>query len=71
MDENTFWISIWRAVAAAICVLVVSIGGCVAHGQHLVSMAINNGADPIKAGCAINGINGSTSAAICAAAAVK
>ncbi len=53
MDENQYWIALWRTIAAAFAVLVITIGACTANRQHLVAEAIKSGVDPTAAKCAI------------------
>ena len=54
MDENQFWLSVWKLVAISFCVLTATIGGCTAQSNYLVARAVKDGADPIKASCAIS-----------------
>jgi hypothetical protein len=68
MEENQFWLNVWRTVAAAFAALVLTIGGCTANQNRLVAEMVAAGADPIKAHCAIVGVQ-SISGAMCGAAA--
>ncbi len=54
MKDNAFWYGIWKLVAICFCVLVGSLSGCVINSQYTVARAIKDGADPIKASCAIS-----------------
>lgn len=51
MDESVFWLKIWRLIAACICVLAVTVGGCTA------SIALSK--DPLASSCAA-GLNTSS-----------
>ncbi len=53
MEENQFWIAVWRATAAVIAVIVMTIGGCNVHQQRAVVQMVKNGADPLRASCAL------------------
>lgn len=66
MNEGEFWIQVWKIVAATFSVFLLTVGGCTSYQAHLVRDAIAAGTDPIKASCAINGIGGSATAAVCA-----
>lgn len=55
MDDNQFWLAIWRTVAAAFCVLIVSIGSCTSYQTHKVGEVIKGGADPLRARCGLLG----------------
>jgi hypothetical protein len=70
MDENQYWVAVWKTVATAFCMFVLTIAGCTVNSNLAVKQAIKDGADPIKAGCAINGVN-SENIAVCTIAASK
>ena len=70
MDENQYWATIWKLAATAFSVVILTAGGCTAHQQYKIAELVAGGADPIKAQCAIYGINNGN-AAVCGAAAVK
>lgn len=53
MEDNKLWALFWKCLAAAICVVCISVGGCVAYESTLVSGMVANGADPIAARCAM------------------
>jgi len=54
MGDDEFFLTIWKLVAGVIIAIVVSISGCVAHQNALISKAIETGVDPMKASCAFN-----------------
>ena len=49
MDENEFWIAVWKIVAAAVCVFILSISGCLGYANKRIADA----ADPLLVGCAM------------------
>lgn len=57
MDENTFWLGVWRAIITGICVLAVAGASCTIHADKRIADVIKAGADPIDAHCAFNGID--------------
>lgn len=59
MDENQFWVAIWKVTCAVVVVMTVSIGSCTANRHYQTRMLIENtGVDPIGAKCAIEGDTG-------------
>jgi hypothetical protein len=66
-DNQKYWYSIWRLVAITVCILIVSISGCVANDRRVVTEMVKNGADPMAAYCSL-GVNGSLDAVLCAQA---
>lgn len=48
MNDNEFWIQVWKVVAGCFCVLVLTSGGCVMRGNQLLA----NSSDPIALACA-------------------
>ena len=70
MDENQYRVTIWKIVAAAFSVLVVTIGACNVNQHYKIAELVAGGADPIKAQCAIYGVS-SGNAAVCGAETVK
>lgn len=58
MDESEFWITQFRVALIGLCVLVMTFAGCQVTQQVVRSASIKglvaNGADPIKASCAID-----------------
>jgi len=67
MDENQFWIAVWRAVCAAVAAVAAVIGGCTAHDRYVVRDMVQHGANPIDASCSF----GANDASICAVRAMK
>lgn len=53
MPDNHFWIRFWLCICAVAIAGIGTIGGCVAYESTLVSKAIEKGADPIAARCAM------------------
>jgi hypothetical protein len=51
MDNDQFWIAIWRMVAVVVCVTICAITGCIMHANSL--LAKSN--DPIALRCGMNG----------------
>ena len=66
MSEEEFWLGVWKIVATVLCVITLTIGGCEVSGRLLISGMVKDGADPIAASCAINGMIVASSAVICA-----
>lgn len=54
MDENVFWLRLWQTVGATIVCVVLSAGGCTAHTDYRIATAIEAGADPLAARCALS-----------------
>ena len=69
MDDNQFWVSIWKMVAVSFCVMVLAIAGCTVNNTRVVNEMTSRGADPIAAACAVNGAGERAQAAMCALAA--
>jgi hypothetical protein len=53
MDDNQFWLNLWRAVIAGLCVVVATMAGCTSYKTRQAADLIRNGADPIRVGCAL------------------
>lgn len=59
MDENQFWIAIWKVIGAVVVAMTVSMGSCTANRHYQTRLLIENtGVDPIGAKCAIEGDTG-------------
>ena len=54
MDENVFWLNVWRAAIAGICVVVATMAGCSSYRTGQVADLIRKGADPMEVGCAFD-----------------
>lgn len=70
MEDNKFWLGIWKTVAVCFCVLLLTISGCGINTNYTIETMVKNGADPIKVACVINGMRDGN-AAICAMATNK
>jgi hypothetical protein len=70
MDDNQFWAAFWKSVAAVICAITLTIGGCVSHNSYLIGEAIKKGADPVAVRCGLDA-NGTTSSPVCVLLASK
>lgn len=71
MEDNTFWITIWKLVALVICVIVLTISGCSINSGLVAERLVKSGADPIKVRCMLMGTDGYASSIICHEAAKK
>lgn len=71
MEENEFWIAIWRVVGGCICAIALTVAGCSSYRTSKVAEAIASGADPIRARCGLINDGGAAEAAICGAVAAK
>lgn len=58
MDENKFWATVWKIVAATFMAFVVTVAGCSAHNARVIERMTVAGADPLDAKCAISGSDG-------------
>lgn len=53
MNENEFWIALWK-IAAAFCFgAIVVMGGCTVQRDQLKYDAIKGGVDPMVLSCAV------------------
>ena len=66
MEENTFWLRLWQSVSVALVLVVLTIAGCNARQATAIERLVKDGADPIKAACAIQG-SGSVPSCVIAA----
>lgn len=55
MEENAFWLGVWKIVGSLACVTVLSTASCTAHQTYVLNQAIEKGVDPIKAHCSVYG----------------
>jgi len=53
-SEDMFWLGLWRAVIAGLCLMTAIIGGCCANTELAVSRDIRAGLDPLTVRCAHN-----------------
>ena len=70
MDENQYWATIWKTAAATLSVFIMTVGGCTVNQHYKIAELVAGGADPIKAQCAIYGVQ-SNNAAVCGSVAAK
>mgnify|MGYP003395222971 CR=1 FL=1 len=49
MDDNEFFVKIWKLVCVAFCVLTASVSSCTAYNTY----RITESKDPLAAACAI------------------
>ena len=62
MEENNFWLAVWKLIAIVACILIVTVGGCTVYTNDKISKAD----DPIAYACATTG-----SPTLCLAALAK
>lgn len=55
MEENKFWLAIWKIIAVTLVALTVSVSGCIYGKGQQVKSLIKSGTPPILAMCAIHG----------------
>lgn len=55
MDENQFWVNLWRTAAIAMVAIVLVTAGCTANDTAAIKQMVADGANPIDAMCALNG----------------
>lgn len=53
MEENTYWLRLFQTIAAAICILALTVAGCTARNRTALERMVAGGADPMRAACAI------------------
>lgn len=53
MEENKFWLRIWQTAAVTLCVFTLTVAGCVSNERAVLARMVKNGADPMRAACAI------------------
>ena len=51
MDENKFWITVWKLVLIGFCVMILSFSGCTMHNNRIAERLVNQGADPVAVRC--------------------
>jgi len=60
MNENQFWIAVWKILGTVAVAMTVSLGSCTANRHYQTRLLIENtGVDPIGAKCAMEGETGS------------
>lgn len=55
MNEEEFWITIWRNVLIAAVIVILGFSGCTIHRNQQISTAIKNGVVPERAKMAFSG----------------
>ena len=54
MNDNEFWIKVWKIAAFVFVVTILNVSGCTINKQSQIRSAIEKGTDPIAAKCAID-----------------
>lgn len=54
MDNNKYWLSIWKTAAVTLCVLIIASVGSCQSSKYQIRKAIEAGATPMEAACAFN-----------------
>jgi hypothetical protein len=49
MEENKLFALFWKLLATALCVFIVTVGGCSAHQNYLLA----HSSDPVATACAL------------------
>jgi len=70
MDNNTFWIELWKYVTIVVVVLIVATVGSCQATKHKIQRMVEEGADPIIAACAVSD-GGKPSVQLCMARVVQ
>lgn len=74
MNENEFWIALWRTAGAIVVCIVAVASGCVSYNNTIettrIAEAIKTGVEPLAARCAISGY-GDSRIPMCAVIASK
>lgn len=52
MNDNEFFITIWKIVAACFCCMVITLGSCTANTHWAISHDLSKGIDPVGVQCA-------------------
>ena len=65
MNENEFWVNVWKLVAGSVVGIFIIVACCDAYSTYTMLKMVEKGADPIKARCSVYG-SGERNAAICA-----
>jgi len=66
MNEEKFWLGIWGMVLAFLLALMLCLTINAYGKRDKWEKAVSNGADPMVVSCALNDINNSAEAIICA-----
>ena len=55
IDDTKFWLILWALILAGFVTLVTSISAAHIGNSRLIAQMVKDGADPIRAACAIRG----------------
>ena len=66
MEENNFWVAVWRTVGATLVAIVAVIGGCSLYKTSAIKEMVLNGANPIDAACSVGAQNSTGMTVTCA-----
>jgi len=50
MDENEFWVRVWKIVGAVVVTVILTAGGCTSYRATLIAES----PDPIATACAVS-----------------
>ena len=53
MNDNEFWIKVWKCVAVVICVLIMSVTASCQTTKFVVLEMAKKGANPVDAACSL------------------
>lgn len=53
-EEGQFWVSVWKVAGATFVGLATVVAGCQSYQTASVKEMVKNGADPLRAACAVN-----------------
>lgn len=67
MDENEFWIAVWRWIGLTLFGCVASVAGCVSNTNYQIRQEVASGKDPLAIACAHGQDGSGTSCALLAA----
>lgn len=54
MEENEFWLRVWKTAAVFVCAMTAIISACSAHETRVIVEMTEKGANPLDASCAIS-----------------
>ena len=58
MNENEFWIAVWRSAFGCLALIALTIAGCSTYQTKTIERMTQNGVDAIDAKCAVTGDDG-------------
>lgn len=56
MDNEQFWVAIWKVIGTVLVFLVLTFAGCTSYKTHTVAEAVKGSTNPIAAACAFNAV---------------